>query len=341
MATNLNGVGYPVNYLPYQTKSGPRSPFLADQPGAQNLLFNSNAADLTSFTSQTDKPEEKKGGFLKKAVLTIGAVIGTVALVKTGKSGKVGKLWKEIGKEAADETAKQLKKQAVKGAAKELGQEFIENLKFWKWFSKGADEVTEQFIKKSDDVGKKTVKEVTEDIPKGCELVHTGENGLRIFKTVDGAYVTQYGGQTGINYYGTSKILGSDDLVKVADNNLPTIVGDNVPVAKTISDTIPEIPGAKKASTVVNSTTTAASKSTNLIENMPKSLKEVPALPKTPAEARAILGVSENASPEEIKKSYRALAKMYHSDINGGNQVSDEVIKVVNAAHDILTRKAK
>lgn len=49
------------------------------------------------------------------------------------------------------------------------------------------------------------------------------------------------------------------------------------------------------------------------------------------------LGVSENASKEEIKKAYRRLAKKYHPDANPNNKLAEEKFKEVSEAHDILS----
>ena len=51
----------------------------------------------------------------------------------------------------------------------------------------------------------------------------------------------------------------------------------------------------------------------------------------------AILGVSPNASDEEIKKAYRALAKKYHPDNYQNSPLADlasEKMKEINAAYD-------
>jgi len=49
-----------------------------------------------------------------------------------------------------------------------------------------------------------------------------------------------------------------------------------------------------------------------------------------------ILGVSLQASQEEIKKAYRKLALQFHPDRNRGNRQADHKIREVNAAYEIL-----
>ena len=49
-----------------------------------------------------------------------------------------------------------------------------------------------------------------------------------------------------------------------------------------------------------------------------------------------ILGVDRNASSEEIKKSYRNLAKKYHPDLNPNNSEAEQKFKEANAAYEVL-----
>lgn len=49
-----------------------------------------------------------------------------------------------------------------------------------------------------------------------------------------------------------------------------------------------------------------------------------------------ILGVSRNASDEEIKKAYRDLAKKYHPDRNPGNEAAAKMMNEINTAYDAI-----
>jgi molecular chaperone DnaJ len=49
-----------------------------------------------------------------------------------------------------------------------------------------------------------------------------------------------------------------------------------------------------------------------------------------------VLGVDKKASPEEIKKAYRKLARQYHPDRNPGDEKSEERFKEIQAAYDIV-----
>jgi molecular chaperone DnaJ len=54
-----------------------------------------------------------------------------------------------------------------------------------------------------------------------------------------------------------------------------------------------------------------------------------------------ILGVGKGASDEEIKKSYRKLARQYHPDRNPGDKKAEERFKEISQAHDVLSDPEK
>src|SRR6266516_5997633 len=54
-----------------------------------------------------------------------------------------------------------------------------------------------------------------------------------------------------------------------------------------------------------------------------------------------VLGVSETANNDEIKKAFRRLAKQYHPDRNPNNAQASDRFKEINEAHDVLSDAAK
>src|SRR5208282_4069755 len=54
-----------------------------------------------------------------------------------------------------------------------------------------------------------------------------------------------------------------------------------------------------------------------------------------------VLGVSRDAKEDEIRKTYRKLARKYHPDLNPGDKSAEERFKKVQEAYDILSDPKK
>lgn len=54
-----------------------------------------------------------------------------------------------------------------------------------------------------------------------------------------------------------------------------------------------------------------------------------------------ILGVPRDVSSEELKKTFRRLARLYHPDVNPGDKAAEEKFKDINEAYDILSDEGK
>ena len=58
-------------------------------------------------------------------------------------------------------------------------------------------------------------------------------------------------------------------------------------------------------------------------------------------EPHKVLGVSENATQDEIKKAYRQMAKKYHPDLNPGDENAAKKMNEINQAYDMLMNPEK
>src|SRR3954451_14301539 len=54
-----------------------------------------------------------------------------------------------------------------------------------------------------------------------------------------------------------------------------------------------------------------------------------------------ILGVPRDATPDAIKKAYRAMARKHHPDVNPGDKKAEAKFKEAQSAYDVLSDAEK
>ena len=54
-----------------------------------------------------------------------------------------------------------------------------------------------------------------------------------------------------------------------------------------------------------------------------------------------IINLNKKATPEEIKKAYKKLARKYHPDVNPGDKKAEEQFKKISQAYAILSDPKK
>jgi curved DNA-binding protein len=54
-----------------------------------------------------------------------------------------------------------------------------------------------------------------------------------------------------------------------------------------------------------------------------------------------LLGVKRDATPDEIKQSFRRLARQYHPDLNPGDKSAEDKFKDISEAYEILSDRSK
>ena len=64
-------------------------------------------------------------------------------------------------------------------------------------------------------------------------------------------------------------------------------------------------------------------------------------MPTTTKNYYELLGVKKGASPDEIRKAFRKLARKYHPDVNPGDKASEEKFKQISEANDVLSDPKK
>ena len=54
-----------------------------------------------------------------------------------------------------------------------------------------------------------------------------------------------------------------------------------------------------------------------------------------------LLGVPRDASADDIKQSFRRLARKYHPDLNPGDKIAEDKFKDISEAYEVLSDRSK
>ena len=54
-----------------------------------------------------------------------------------------------------------------------------------------------------------------------------------------------------------------------------------------------------------------------------------------------LLGINKSATPDEIKKAYRKMARKYHPDLNPDDKEAEKKFQAVNEANEVLSDPEK
>src|SRR5450432_2467344 len=55
----------------------------------------------------------------------------------------------------------------------------------------------------------------------------------------------------------------------------------------------------------------------------------------------ALLGIKKTATPDDIRKAFRKLARKHHPDVNPGDKKAEEKFKEISEANDVLSDDKK
>lgn len=71
----------------------------------------------------------------------------------------------------------------------------------------------------------------------------------------------------------------------------------------------------------------------------PQKTKNEPPLDAKSRDMMNVLGLERGYSEADLKSSYKAMAKRHHPDLNGGDRIAEEKLKMINEAYAFLKKQ--